>query len=481
MTPMVRGAIAVAAAFGIGVVIWLLQQDPVSEPQAPSADAVTTAPAETDEAEAVATTPEAVDDPASTADATPETAESDDEASSVAEGESTAVPDAAAAEFDIIRVEPDGTALLAGRAGPNASISVFLDGEELATTEADGSGSFALFTDLGASETPRVLTMTETSAEGVTREAEASVILAPATSEQIAALESEGSEETIAEAPEEPLVPETNVAAVEMPGVPEAEMAADDAPETAPVVAGIEAPDQPKPTALNEDETVPADVPTAATDTAEETGEASDETAPVVAAVEEEATPEVAPAPVAPTVLLADETGVRVVQNSGDQPEAMTNVSIDAITYNQQGDVSLSGRAVGSSSVRVYLNNQPLVDTTIAEGGQWQIELPEVDTGTYTLRVDEVDAEGTVISRAETPFLREAVDDIRALDLGNREGLTPAPVSLITVQPGNTLWGIADEKYGDGFRYVRVFEANSDRIRDPDLIYPGQIFSVPDE
>ncbi len=38
-------------------------------------------------------------------------------------------------------------------------------------------------------------------------------------------------------------------------------------------------------------------------------------------------------APVAPTVLLADEDGIRVLQNSGDQPEAMSNVSIDAITY----------------------------------------------------------------------------------------------------------------------------------------------------
>ena len=55
-----------------------------------------------------------------------------------------------------------------------------------------------------------------------------------------------------------------------------------------------------------------------------------------------------------------------------------------------------------------------------------------------------------------------------------------APVSLITVQPGNTLWGIAREKYGEGILYVRLFDANADRIRNPDLIYPGQIFSVPD-
>jgi len=49
----------------------------------------------------------------------------------------------------------------------------------------------------------------------------------------------------------------------------------------------------------------------------------------------------------------------------------------------------------------------------------------------------------------------------------------------VTVQPGFTLWGIAQERYGDGVLYVQVFEANRDRIRDPDLIYPGQVFTVP--
>jgi len=55
----------------------------------------------------------------------------------------------------------------------------------------------------------------------------------------------------------------------------------------------------------------------------------------------------------------------------------------------------------------------------------------------------------------------------------------PAPVS-VTVQPGFTLWGIAQERYGDGVLYVQVFEANKDKIKDPNLIYPGQVFSVPE-
>ncbi len=49
----------------------------------------------------------------------------------------------------------------------------------------------------------------------------------------------------------------------------------------------------------------------------------------------------------------------------------------------------------------------------------------------------------------------------------------------MTVQPGFTLWGIAQESYGDGLMFVQVFEANRDKIKNPDLIYPGQVLAMP--
>jgi nucleoid-associated protein YgaU len=47
------------------------------------------------------------------------------------------------------------------------------------------------------------------------------------------------------------------------------------------------------------------------------------------------------------------------------------------------------------------------------------------------------------------------------------------------VTPGTTLWAIAQANFGDGLMYVQVYEANKDLIRDPDLIYPGQVFTIP--
>jgi nucleoid-associated protein YgaU len=72
-----------------------------------------------------------------------------------------------------------------------------------------------------------------------------------------------------------------------------------------------------------------------------------------------------------------------------------------------------------------------------------------------------------------------AAPEAPAAALADAPAAAPAPVT-VTVQPGFTLWGIAQERYGNGVLYVQVFEANRDKIKDPNLIYPGQVFSVPE-
>ena len=54
-----------------------------------------------------------------------------------------------------------------------------------------------------------------------------------------------------------------------------------------------------------------------------------------------------------------------------------------------------------------------------------------------------------------------------------------AEVSTYTVVKGDNLWDLAIKYYGDGLRYADIFSANSSQIRDPNLIYIGQIFVVP--
>jgi nucleoid-associated protein YgaU len=182
---------------------------------------------------------------------------------------------------------------------------------------------------------------------------------------------------------------------------------------------------------------------------------------------------------VSQTVLLANEEGVQVIQPAipvGAAPDVMSSVALDAISYSEQGEVQLSGRGQSEGFVRVYLDNAPVTTLPIAEDGNWRGDLPEVDTGVYTLRIDETDAEGNVTSRVETPFKRED----EALVSQAQDAVAQQRITAVTVQPGSTLWAISRERYGEGTLYVRVFEANRDRIRNPDLIYPGQVFSLPE-
>ena len=48
-----------------------------------------------------------------------------------------------------------------------------------------------------------------------------------------------------------------------------------------------------------------------------------------------------------------------------------------------------------------------------------------------------------------------------------------------TVKSGDTLWKIAEQMYGNGSQYMKIFEANSGTLENPDQIFPGQELKIP--
>lgn len=388
--------------------------------------------------------------------------------------------------FDVVRVEPDGSTLVAGQAAPKWLVTLLIDGARLENATVGGDGRFVTFLDLGASTEPRVLSLLMTDPEdGTEVSSDEQVILAPspqvaeapsdpapepaAEPEQLAALPAEPDTGALAEAT--PAVPEAGALAGATPATPEAEAAVAEAPVSDAPVPETLAKTLP---ATDADPVVPEAQTVAAAPGAEGQPEVGSDAAPADAPARDTAVETASAAPAAaPTVLLSDADGVRVLQQSG-APEVSDDVVLDAISYDAAGDVVLTGRGRPGTFVRVYLDDTPITTSRISEDGSWRSALPNVDTGIYRLRVDQVDEGGTVLSRVETPFQREDTAKVA-------EVLASKPVTRVTVQPGNTLWAIARENYGDGIQYVRVFEANRDLIRDPDLIYPGQVFTVPED
>ena len=485
-----------------------LPSDAGSEPEA-------AADGETDTAKPPAQDTAAAPDSA-TAEAAPEETASES-SSAEAATDTPAEPlssQLSAPKFDVVRIEDDGSALIAGQADGRGHVILSVDGVEQAEARADlsGTGQFVIFAFIPSTGDQQSLKLHLYAEDGSGPVVSAqTVFVAPATAAATA------TDSTAAPVQEE--------------------------------VTVAESPD----TAAETDTETEADTETE-TDTEIETGTGTETASTDVASPEAKA--DKAPA----TVILADEDGVRVLQD-GAPSAAKPAVTIDTISYSSNGDVILGGRGQAGNFVRIYLDNQFLATSKIAADGYWALELSDIEPGIYTLRVDELNAAGDVVSRAETPFKREAAEELAELmaagteteepsaegpsesaaetqvvdaealasvepeaadDPQTEEVVTqeevnvqaevaelnpqgeqssdggslavegqPADTASVlrtpskkfrvrTVQPGSTLWAIAKESYGAGIEYFKVFEANKERIRDPDLIYPGQVFEIPD-
>lgn len=468
-------SVAAAAAVGVGVYVYNTSQPERPEPQ-PLASEVAPQTGESESApeQTAALAPEAQSDPE--AELAPEPQES-------TAAETPAPP--APPSISTFRLDPDGQMLVAGRAEPGWDTSILIDDVVQASFRPEASGEFVQFLEIDSSDQPRVLRLAMRSPEGEDISSDDEIIIAPVARpepEQLAAAESAEPQESAevetahAEPDEEaPTEAAAQTQADASQSAPAPEAPATPEPEVAVATeASAPEPQQPAEAADVEMASVEPDADTSAEAlTGNDTQAGTTET---VSTPDETEPPEAQSAP-AQAVLLSNASGVKVIQPPvpGEaSPEVMSTVALDAITYSDEGEVQLTGRAAGEGFVRVYLDNAPVTTSRIEEDGGWRTELPQVDTGLYTLRVDEVDADGNVTSRVETPFKREEPEIVA-------EQTETAKVRAVTVQPGNTLWAISRDRYGDGILYVRIFEANRDRIRDPDLIYPGQVFDIPQE
>ncbi|MCP2669870.1 LysM peptidoglycan-binding domain-containing protein [Maricaulaceae bacterium EIL42A08] len=162
----------------------------------------------------------------------------------------------------------------------------------------------------------------------------------------------------------------------------------------------------------------------------------------------------------------------RVFQSPFDGVESGP-LALETVDYDESGAVIFSGRATPGSLVRILADGQLVGETEANEAGRWTTEADaSFPPGVYDLQIDQIAPEtGQVTAVIALPFERATPEDaVSAREAGR-----------VVVQPGNSLWRIARRLYGDGFQYTVIYEANADQIRDPDLIYPGQVFNTPDE
>jgi nucleoid-associated protein YgaU len=435
-------------------------------------------------------------------------------------------PTPIAPSFDVVRVEPNGETVVAGRATPNASVEVLVDGRPVAQAQADAEGNFTLTPPPLATGSSEIgLRATDALGEARRSSARVAVLIAPSRDARpLVALTSPGKPTMVLSQPEGPVA-------------------------SRPAPAG-----EPGRQALR-DERSPAPARDAGASGGERSGSETGGSAPgVEAGAANRADGGVsssAPADTAPASRRADAPAAAVAT----PPKV---VSIDA---GNGGSLFVTAKGGAGASVRLYLNETLIAPATIGRDGIVTFTIGQgVKPGSYKVRLDLVDpATGKVRDRAEVPFTApdpgrdDGVEDpaarqdtardvARGTDVargmpgptkpGTAERRTrddaggdavaagreraepsspPQPsstgsvntgslsanvpprsgtnssqvyvpeIETVRIARGDSLWRISRRTYGEGERYTLIYDANQDQIRDPDLIYPGQVLVLPNQ
>jgi nucleoid-associated protein YgaU len=217
-----------------------------------------------------------------------------------------------------------------------------------------------------------------------------------------------------------------------------------------------------------------------------------------------------------PVVALMTPGKPTVVLSQPAAPKPMAGkVVVEAVETEPGGKFHVTGRARPGATVRLYLNDSFVASATAGADEHFAVTINQgVAPGNYHVRLDEMEQNsGAVRARAEVPFnvpdttvtasvptqaaasKRPGITTAQQPQLAAAgstvppdtvppDGASPSAVvvpkiTTTTVSRGDSLWRISRLAYGLGPRYAVIYKANREQIRNPDLIYPGQIFVLP--
>lgn len=165
--------------------------------------------------------------------------------------------------------------------------------------------------------------------------------------------------------------------------------------------------------------------------------------------------------------------------------------SFDVVRVSPDGSAVIAGRAAPGAKVTILDNGMPLGTVTSDANGEWALvpdhPMPpgkgrltlEARLPTQSAAIASKEAVAVTGPAASPPTRTAAAASRAAAPSSSDHAARPSEGRTYVVKPGNSLWRIAHDLYGAGIRYLGIYSANSDRIRNPNLIYPGQRFKLP--
>jgi nucleoid-associated protein YgaU len=217
------------------------------------------------------------------------------------------------------------------------------------------------------------------------------------------------------------------------------------------------------------------------------------------------------------TLKAADQTATTLQQGNASAPEAKTGLVVEKVTGGENGLTTLTGRADAGADIKVAINGKPAGETRVAADGTWTLAAANTSgKAADSVRLELIDKDGATLDSADVPAKVTAnapqvaanepktardfpsVLTSKPQRKGKRrhkaetsdlaamfEPSTPAVEGdaskqiVIKVRRGDSLWRIARRHLGKGKKWAAFYEANKDKIDNPDLIYPGQRLIIP--
>lgn len=441
---------------------------------------------------------------------------------------------AALPSFDLMRVEPDGSAVVAGRSEAGAIVALLANGQVVGRGIANAAGEFAIVLDEPLPPGAHAVTLETRDADGkvLNESSQSMAVSVPqdrSTGEVLVMLNEPGAPSQILQKPQqiadagaaagqaqteqatldqatsdqagEAPSAAQEVAAASASGAP-ADTGSDAAAPQAATggereqpSAGQDAPaqEQPRTDAPAQPQLADASSDTGATTTETAGTEAAgtEQTAEAPATAEPPATADLATAPAGADAPAAGATAEAPAGTAPTGSDAAPTVTVEAVEA-EGSKVFVAGSGQPNSTVRVYLDNQLVGEARTDAQGRWLLETQgEVNPGEVAVRADQVTSgDGAVAARAEVTFEKAADEAVilRPVALSGEAGAGSGAsgdagtrqIPSVIIRTGDNLWTISQRRYGAGIRYTTIYQANKDQIRNPDLIYPGQVFMLPE-
>ncbi|MEJ8476062.1 LysM peptidoglycan-binding domain-containing protein [Roseibium algae] len=401
--------------------------------------------------------------------------------------------------FDVVGVEPTGDAVVAGRAEPGSIVALVANGSVVGKTVANTKGEWTMILDrpLDAGDYDVGLQVQDDNGNATHESSQRLTVSIPedGKDQPLVVLSSPDAPSTVLQkaAVAEPMIAPVPDAADEQEVVvaaadPIAEAAAPKTPATTTLATSLDAKaaaEASSPQSITTLDETAADPVSAdlEEDPSSEKGLSAPQTSESDTAVTEEQA--VAAAEPAQAVATAQQETAPAAK---PEPLALV-VTVDAVEA-ELGKVYVAGTGNADLRVQVYLGDIALGTVTVGDNDRWLVEgAMALAPGAVEVRADMIGQDGQVVGRAAVTFEKEAEAIVltRAIAAGetNEDGAVTVakvakPLPNVIIRKGDNLWRISRRLYGDGVRYTTIYQANKGQIRNPDLIYPGQVFLTPE-